>query len=117
MPSLWAISQVLLPEVDQEWVTRHSPQLEFWQGHTRQLLPGLDLIRLGGHFPGSSVLLWRQGCEGRGLMLTGRRCSSQDCLRVSAFAELQAGLASVRSGARVCHVSSTNRDLQAHFPR
>lgn len=36
-----------------------------------ELLPGVELIRLGGHFPGSSVLLWQGGCEGRGALFTG----------------------------------------------
>jgi glyoxylase-like metal-dependent hydrolase (beta-lactamase superfamily II) len=32
---------------------------------------GLTLIRCGGHFPGSDVLHWPQGAEGRGALFTG----------------------------------------------
>jgi hypothetical protein len=31
----------------------------------------LELIRLGGHFPGGTVCLWRSGANGRGALLTG----------------------------------------------
>ena len=35
------------------------------------LLDGVTLIRCGGHFPGSDVLHWAQGADGRGALLTG----------------------------------------------
>lgn len=34
-------------------------------------LQGVEVVRLGGHFPGSCVLQWRDGCEGRGALFTG----------------------------------------------
>jgi hypothetical protein len=32
---------------------------------------GTQLIRVGGHFHGSTVLLWRAGADGGGALLTG----------------------------------------------
>jgi hypothetical protein len=34
-------------------------------------VPGLTLIRLGGHFDGAAVLHWPGGAEGRGAVLCG----------------------------------------------
>jgi hypothetical protein len=47
---------VLLHEDDREWVMRLSDRIEFWSGETLELGSSL-LIRLGGHFPGGTVLL------------------------------------------------------------
>ena len=66
-----AAPQVLLHAADRRWVTRPSPRLEFWQGDERQLGPGLRLMRLGGHFPGSCVLLWEAAQDGRGVLFAG----------------------------------------------
>ncbi|GAB4821709.1 hypothetical protein N2152v2_008755 [Parachlorella kessleri] len=63
--------QVHLPEHDSKWVMRPSPRLSFWTGESKQLMPGAEIIRLGGHFPGSSVLLWRDGSEGCGSVFAG----------------------------------------------
>ncbi len=50
-----------LPAADRKWVMRPDPVIDFWQGETRQILPGVTMIRCGGHFPGSSVLHWDRG--------------------------------------------------------
>ena len=63
--------QVYLHAADRQWVTRPSPRLEFWEGDERQLGPGLRLLHLGGHFPGSCVLLWKAARDGKGAMFTG----------------------------------------------
>jgi len=34
-------------------------------------MPGVTLLRLGGHFPGGTVLHWAGGAEGRGALLSG----------------------------------------------
>ena len=49
------------------------PAIVFWEGETADPLPGssLTLVRCGGHFPGSCVLHWPDGAEGRGALLTG----------------------------------------------
>lgn len=54
---------------NREWVMRPSPAYVFWEGETLPILDGLTLIRCGGHFPGSDVLHWQQGAEGRGALL------------------------------------------------
>ena len=35
------------------------------------LLPGLTVVRCGGHFPGSSVLHWRDGADETGVLFSG----------------------------------------------
>jgi hypothetical protein len=62
---------VYLHAADRQWVMRSDPALEFWQGETKELLPGITLIRCGGHFEGGTVLHWAAGAEGRGALLAG----------------------------------------------
>ena len=47
---------VLVHDADREWVVDLDPCIEFWRGETAGLLPGVSLHRIGGHFPGSTVL-------------------------------------------------------------
>lgn len=56
---------------DEEWVTRPDPVIEFWEGETKSIGDGLTLINCGGHFEGSAVLHWRDGADGKGVLLTG----------------------------------------------
>jgi glyoxylase-like metal-dependent hydrolase (beta-lactamase superfamily II) len=58
---------------DREWVTRPDAAIQFWRGETMEPVPGsgLTLIRCGGHFPGSCVVHWADGADGRGALLTG----------------------------------------------
>jgi len=44
---------------DAEWVMRSSPAIQFWQGETLPLNEEVDIVRLGGHFAGGSVLHWK----------------------------------------------------------
>jgi hypothetical protein len=62
---------VLLHAADAEWVTRPSPAIDHWQGDWRELPGGLTLLRLGGHFPGATVLHWPDGADGAGALLSG----------------------------------------------
>jgi len=55
---------VLVAQQDLAWVTAPTPRLLPWSG-TSQVLPGVTLVRCGGHFPGSAVL------HRDGLLLTG----------------------------------------------
>ncbi len=50
---------------------RSSPHVVFWTGETLRPLPGLELVNLGGHFEGGTVLYWPAGAAGRGVLLTG----------------------------------------------
>ena len=54
-----------------DWVMRPDPAFVFWTGELCELIGGLTLIRCGGHFPGSTVLHWPDGAEGRGALLVG----------------------------------------------
>ena len=47
---------ILLHEADREWITRPDPAIELWSGEQKELWDGLTLLRLGGHFPGGTVL-------------------------------------------------------------
>jgi hypothetical protein len=42
-----------------------------WDEDSKQILPGLTLIRVGGHFEGGAVLHWAQGASGKGALLSG----------------------------------------------
>ena len=56
---------------NQPWVMRRDDAIQFWDGDTHTVLPGLTIVRCGGHFPGSSVLHWPGGAGGRGALFTG----------------------------------------------
>lgn len=62
---------VYLHGADRQWVMRPDERIEFWEGDTLSLDGGIELVRLGGHFEGGTVVHWRAGCEGRGALLTG----------------------------------------------
>ncbi len=62
---------IYLHEDDRRWAMRPHPNIVFWSGEHRDLGNGLTLARCGGHFPGSSVLHWAGGVEGKGVLLTG----------------------------------------------
>jgi glyoxylase-like metal-dependent hydrolase (beta-lactamase superfamily II) len=55
----------------QPWVMRPDPAIQLWEGETKEVLPGLTILRCGGHFPGSSVLHWAEGASGKGALFTG----------------------------------------------
>ena len=60
-----------LHAADREWVMRPDDAIRFWEGETNELAPGVSLHRCGGHFPGGTILHWRDGADGRGVLLTG----------------------------------------------
>jgi glyoxylase-like metal-dependent hydrolase (beta-lactamase superfamily II) len=62
---------ILLHEADREWVLKDSPRIQFWSGSEYTLSDSVKLVNVGGHFPGSTVLHWRDGANGRGVLLTG----------------------------------------------
>ncbi len=62
---------VWLHAADRQHVMRPDPCLRFWEGETAEPLPGITLLRLGGHFAGGTVAHWRDGAEGRGALLPG----------------------------------------------
>ncbi len=62
---------IYLHAEDSAWVVRHDRAIIFWDGDTREVAPGVTLIRCGGHFPGGTVLHWADGADGGGALLTG----------------------------------------------
>ncbi len=62
---------IYLHASNREWVMRPDPSIVYWDSETYSLGDGLTLIRCGGHFPGSTVLHWADGAEGRSVLLTG----------------------------------------------
>lgn len=61
---------VLVAEADLEWVARRDPVISAWSDDV-EILPGVTLSQPGGHFPGSAVVHWAAGADGRGVLLTG----------------------------------------------
>lgn len=62
---------VHLHAADREWVMRPDPAVVHWDGDRLDLGGGVSLVRLGGHFPGGTVLHWTGGADGRGALLSG----------------------------------------------
>lgn len=52
------------------YIMRPDAAVRLWDGDTQPLFGGVTLIHCGGHFPGSAVLHWPAGAEGRGVLLT-----------------------------------------------
>lgn len=61
---------ILLPEADREWVLGPDRALDFYADEVEPV-PGIQLLRCGGHFPGSAVLHWEGGAGGAGVLLVG----------------------------------------------
>ncbi len=55
---------------DAGWAQRPGDAYRFWTGDEVEPFPGVRLLRLGGHFPGSSAVHWPAGAGGRGVLLT-----------------------------------------------
>jgi hypothetical protein len=64
---------IWLHAADRAWLMRPDPAVRFWDGETANPLPGsgFTLIRVGGHFPGATALLWPAGAGGRGVLFSG----------------------------------------------
>jgi hypothetical protein len=62
---------IYIPEVDRQWVMRPDPVVRYWDGEPLELAPGVTLLRVGGHFPGSAVLHWADGAGGDGALFVG----------------------------------------------
>lgn len=60
---------VLVNTRDSAWIRRPDNLIEVIDG-TVELVPGLTVHHLGGHFDGSQVLHWAAGAEGRGVLLS-----------------------------------------------
>jgi glyoxylase-like metal-dependent hydrolase (beta-lactamase superfamily II) len=47
---------VYIHQHDEPWVFNKGEAIRFWSGEKKALWDGIDIISIGGHFPGSSVL-------------------------------------------------------------
>jgi hypothetical protein len=54
---------------DREWLQRDDPVVKEWR-EPIEVLPGVTLHRIGGHFPGSAVARLT-GSDGQGVLLSG----------------------------------------------
>jgi len=62
---------IYLHRDNEPWVMRPDKRIVYWETESYPLLPDVTLIRCGGHFPGSSVLHWAAGADGKGVLMTG----------------------------------------------
>ncbi|MCY7302316.1 MAG: hydrolase [Thermoleophilia bacterium] len=62
-------AEVLVAAADRDWVARDDRAVRAWSGEL-EILPGVTLSQPGGHFPGSAVVHWAAGAEGRGVLLS-----------------------------------------------
>ncbi|NKQ56633.1 MBL fold metallo-hydrolase [Amycolatopsis sp. K13G38] len=60
-----------LHEKDRQWLGRSDPGVDWWSGETKQVTPDLELINLGVHFAGGTVMHWPGGEGGEGALFSG----------------------------------------------
>ena len=63
--------RVLVAEADREWVQRPDDAIEYIGSDDLELLPGVTIRTIGGHFAGSKIAHWADGAEGGGVVLSG----------------------------------------------
>jgi hypothetical protein len=61
---------VYIHEGNRRDVVRPDAALHFWSGATQPIIDGVTAVHCGGHFEGSALLHWRDGADGRGVLLT-----------------------------------------------
>lgn len=61
---------IYVAAADERWIRRPDPAIHLWDDEV-DLLPGVRMRQVGGHFAGSSLVHWAAGAEGRGVLLTG----------------------------------------------
>ncbi len=54
---------------DKGWIARPDPAIHPWQDQLN-ILPGITIRQVGGHFPGSAVAHWAAGANGAGALFT-----------------------------------------------
>ena len=60
---------VLVAAKDEHWVARPDTCIQTWSTEF-ELLPGVLVTQPGGHFPGSTVVHWADGADGKGVLLS-----------------------------------------------
>jgi hypothetical protein len=104
---------IWLHAADREWVMRPDPAIRFWTGEVVDPLPGsgLTLIRVGGHFTGSTALLWPAGADGHGALFSGDMPQVAADPRWVSFLYSYPNMIPV-SGAEVQRIAATLADYQ-----
>ena len=59
---------ILLHEADRAWVQRPSKHIRYWSGDELGLSADVTLLRVGGHFDGSTGVHWKRGPRGATLL-------------------------------------------------
>lgn len=62
---------VLVAEADRDWVQRPDDAIQYIGPEDLELLPGVTVRTIGGHFAGSKIAVWSDGADGRGVVLSG----------------------------------------------
>lgn len=62
---------IYLHEAHRRHVVRPATQIRFWGGNWHQLAEDLTLVRVGGHYTGSTVLHWSEAAGGKGALFPG----------------------------------------------
>ena len=62
---------IYLHRANEPWVMNPSPAIRYFDGDSIEVASGITVARCGGHFPGSSVLHWKDGAQGAGALFTG----------------------------------------------
>lgn len=61
---------IYVAEKDAQWVQYSSSAVQLWNDDF-EVLPGITLRQVGGHFPGSTFACWEAGADGSGVLLAG----------------------------------------------
>lgn len=64
-------ARIYLHARDRQCVMHPSDRIEFWDTAQFELNSEVTLVHVGGHFAGSTVLLWKSGADSTGVLLTG----------------------------------------------
>lgn len=61
---------IYVAQADSRWLQRTDAPVQYWSD-SFEVLPGISLHQIGGHFPGSTLALWQNGANGHGALLAG----------------------------------------------
>jgi hypothetical protein len=62
---------IFLHEAHRKHVVRPSPTIHYWTGDSFEWAEDLTLIRVGGHYTGSTALHWKGAAAGKGALFPG----------------------------------------------
>lgn len=62
---------IYLHEAHRKHVVQPVPQIRYWSGNWHQLAEDLTLVRVGGHYTGSTVMHWSEAADGSGALFPG----------------------------------------------